>query len=227
MKTAPNLYGTWPSQIAKFMGPTWSPPGSCRPQMGPMLAPWTLLSGSSPCLSGDKRCYIIGNVRRYLYEERNSPTTKQTDRLATSRPFLSIVCLMVVTRYVYCITWVMRIIIVFNRRKDSMVIPDDIAPIWRQDICNDHDGECLLVCLRSISAQWAESLRKNQVCLYFKLPCRSLIIWTLIHFIWSRVILWFLRWRDSSIAALTHWGRYKMVVISQTILSSAFSWMKM
>ena len=33
------------SQIAKFMGPTWGPPGSCRPQMGPMMAPWTLLSG--------------------------------------------------------------------------------------------------------------------------------------------------------------------------------------
>ena len=32
------------SQIAKFMGPTWHPPGSCWPQMGPMLAPWTLLS---------------------------------------------------------------------------------------------------------------------------------------------------------------------------------------
>ena len=31
-------------QIAKFMGPTWGPPGSCRPQMGPMFAPWTLLS---------------------------------------------------------------------------------------------------------------------------------------------------------------------------------------
>ena len=28
------------------MGPTWGPPGSCRPQMGPMLAPWTLLSGN-------------------------------------------------------------------------------------------------------------------------------------------------------------------------------------
>ena len=27
------------------MGPTWGPPGSCRPQMGPMLAPWTSLSG--------------------------------------------------------------------------------------------------------------------------------------------------------------------------------------
>ena len=33
------------SQIAKFMGPTWGPPGPCRPQMGPMLAPWILLSG--------------------------------------------------------------------------------------------------------------------------------------------------------------------------------------
>ena len=29
------------SQIAKFMGPIWGPPGSCRPQMGPMLATWT------------------------------------------------------------------------------------------------------------------------------------------------------------------------------------------
>ena len=27
------------------MGPTRGPPGSCRPQMGPMLATWTLLSG--------------------------------------------------------------------------------------------------------------------------------------------------------------------------------------
>ena len=33
------------SQIAKFMEPTWGPPGSCWPQMGPMLAPWILLSG--------------------------------------------------------------------------------------------------------------------------------------------------------------------------------------
>ena len=29
-------------QIARFMGPIWGPPG---PQMGPMLTPWTLLSG--------------------------------------------------------------------------------------------------------------------------------------------------------------------------------------
>ena len=31
--------------IARLMGPTWGPPGNCWPQMGPMLAPWTLLLG--------------------------------------------------------------------------------------------------------------------------------------------------------------------------------------
>ena len=35
------------SHIARFMGPTWGPPGSCRPQMGSMLVPWTLLWGLS------------------------------------------------------------------------------------------------------------------------------------------------------------------------------------
>ena len=29
------------------MGPTWGPPGSSRPQVGPMLAPKTLLSGNN------------------------------------------------------------------------------------------------------------------------------------------------------------------------------------
>ena len=33
------------SKIARFTWPTWGPPGSCRPQVGPMLTPWTLLSG--------------------------------------------------------------------------------------------------------------------------------------------------------------------------------------
>ena len=35
------------TQIAMFMGPTCGPPGSCRPQMGPMWAPRTLLSGQA------------------------------------------------------------------------------------------------------------------------------------------------------------------------------------
>ena len=32
--------------IARFMGPTWGPSGADRTQVGPMLAPWNLLSGS-------------------------------------------------------------------------------------------------------------------------------------------------------------------------------------
>ena len=32
--------------IVRFVGPTWGPSGSDRTQVGPMLAPWTLLSGS-------------------------------------------------------------------------------------------------------------------------------------------------------------------------------------
>ena len=32
------------TQIARFMGPTWGPTGDDRTQVGPMLAPWTLLS---------------------------------------------------------------------------------------------------------------------------------------------------------------------------------------
>ena len=37
------LYQIYPD--SKVHGPTWGPPGSCRPQMGTMLALWTLLSG--------------------------------------------------------------------------------------------------------------------------------------------------------------------------------------
>ena len=32
--------------IARFMGPTWGPSGAARTQVGPMLAPWTWLSGT-------------------------------------------------------------------------------------------------------------------------------------------------------------------------------------
>ena len=46
------------SQIAKFMGPAWGPLGSYRPQMGPMLAPWTLLSRVSLILF----CFVSGDT---------------------------------------------------------------------------------------------------------------------------------------------------------------------
>ena len=33
------------SLIKRFIGPTWGPPGADRTQVGPMLSPWSLLSG--------------------------------------------------------------------------------------------------------------------------------------------------------------------------------------
>ena len=44
--------------IARFIGPTWGPSGADRTQLGPMLAPWTLLSG---CLTIGKELYNISN----------------------------------------------------------------------------------------------------------------------------------------------------------------------
>ena len=38
-----------PAKIARFMGTTWGPPGSCRPQRGPMLAPGILYQGYLLC----------------------------------------------------------------------------------------------------------------------------------------------------------------------------------
>ena len=36
--------------MARFLGPTWGPSGADRTQVGPMLAPWTLLSGQLPLI---------------------------------------------------------------------------------------------------------------------------------------------------------------------------------
>ena len=38
--------------IARFMGPTWGSSGADRTQVGTMLAPWTLLSGTNCCETG-------------------------------------------------------------------------------------------------------------------------------------------------------------------------------
>ena len=39
--------------IARFMGPTWGPHGADRTQVGPILVPWTLLSGQVSILHGE------------------------------------------------------------------------------------------------------------------------------------------------------------------------------
>ena len=41
------LHGDHGNPDSKVHGAKMGPPVSCRPQMGPMMAPWTLLSGNS------------------------------------------------------------------------------------------------------------------------------------------------------------------------------------
>ena len=50
--------------ITRFMEPTWGPSGADRTQVGPMLAPWTLLSG-----------YLWNYVYTYNVRERDSRQT--------------------------------------------------------------------------------------------------------------------------------------------------------
>ena len=52
-------------------GATWGPPGSCRPQIGPVLAPWTLLSGLSLITSYDPtwlRYVVISHISLHNYD---------------------------------------------------------------------------------------------------------------------------------------------------------------
>ena len=45
-----------------LVGPTWGPPGSYRPQVGPMLAQWSLLSGvRSQLCPGESREFGSGD----------------------------------------------------------------------------------------------------------------------------------------------------------------------
>ena len=52
--------------IAGFMGPTWGPSGADRAQMGPMLAPWPLLSGHGS--NGPIRTQIFSSWWRHQME---------------------------------------------------------------------------------------------------------------------------------------------------------------
>ena len=76
-------------QIAKFMGPTWAPSGSCRPQMGPMLAPWTLrFMHPSACHLIVCHCHLQENLakKRSLTKQMKMPELAETSELEASKP---------------------------------------------------------------------------------------------------------------------------------------------
>ena len=75
------------TQITKFMGPIWGPPGSCRPQMGPMLAPWTLLSGIPIKLGRKQDCWCAGSpqvINNYVINYVGSAVTFSQGRISTN-----------------------------------------------------------------------------------------------------------------------------------------------
>ena len=76
------------TKIANFMGPTWGPPGSCRPQMGPMLAPWTLLSGDA----ANSLLQILTFPSSHLIQSMHLPCMTLKTAL---RPGV----------YLHCLTW--------------------------------------------------------------------------------------------------------------------------
>ena len=58
--------------IARFVGPTWGPSRADRTQVGPMLAPWTLLSGyvstfCPVCAVNDLFSWFIQDMARIIH----------------------------------------------------------------------------------------------------------------------------------------------------------------
>ena len=95
------LFGMY-TQIAKFMGPTWGPPGSLRPHMGPMLAPWTLLSGYT--ISDCGNC-CIGVIKiLILFVNSSWPDSKYIAHWSWSH--CSNQCVIAnINRYLVCHPW--------------------------------------------------------------------------------------------------------------------------
>ena len=64
------------SLIARFMGPIWGPSGADRTLVGPMLAPWTLLSGiKEPDIHSIEE---VASLHVYLFDELTNQLTTPT-----------------------------------------------------------------------------------------------------------------------------------------------------
>ena len=53
------------------MGPTWGLPGADRTQVGPMLAPWTLLSGSWHIEAETNGSTFAGGIYKFIFVYEN------------------------------------------------------------------------------------------------------------------------------------------------------------
>ena len=58
--------------VVRFMGPTWGPSGADRTHVGPMLLPWTLLSGMSNILPPPGITSQTLSNNFYVWHRRNA-----------------------------------------------------------------------------------------------------------------------------------------------------------
>ena len=73
------------SQIAKFVGPTWGPPGSCRHQMGTMLANEPCYQGSYSSSGTNQQQFIDQRGTSCLCDLFHVPTTPPTCSFVINR----------------------------------------------------------------------------------------------------------------------------------------------
>ena len=98
-------------QIARFMGPTWDPPGADRTQMGPMLAPWTLLSRDTLV----RQLHILetdGDYRIWLSKKHVCQATNTNDDkyYSTGLPL----CIALKSRLCHYVNAILRFSVTFN-----------------------------------------------------------------------------------------------------------------
>ena len=111
------------SLIARFMGPIRGPSGADRTHVGPILAPWTLLSGYS----------AIRIARIQPHQRRRN---QRVNNLFTSvQHCLRKDCNMVYVIFI-CVIW---FIWQRNHCPVSMVFADSLKPNWHQGVYKNND----------------------------------------------------------------------------------------
>ena len=102
----------------RFLGPTWGPYGTDRTQVGPMLAPWTLLSGTTLCLW---RAHIPADIARPPHEPQLSYPAPQGWLVTLSTPLS---CGM-------SSCWQINSILVNSGSKNSIQILNQYPFLWK------------------------------------------------------------------------------------------------
>ena len=130
-----------------FMGPTWGPHGSCQPQMGPMLAPWTLLSGMTKiCRSWTRRGMLrpmmqfIVDFYHFIYITQGNFTATQVNEVTYDPLYLHWLTLI--------LPWISNQM--FGKVRHGIIYPfsdinDYTVEIWEWIIDFNHTGITLLV----------------------------------------------------------------------------------